>query len=89
MNLFARIDESEMVLIIVAMGIGMIIILSVLKTLGRIFTREGRGGRSKNEDAEETKLIQELYQSQSRLEDRIESLETLLVDRESRMHDRE
>jgi phage shock protein B len=38
--------------------------------------------RSKALQAEETKLIQEIYQGLSRMEERVEALETLLLERE-------
>ncbi len=45
-----------------------------------------RGGslrQSEQLNAEETKLIQEIHQGLSRMEDRIEALETILCDREA------
>jgi phage shock protein B len=42
----------------------------------------GRGERSGN--AEESKMIQELYQGLSRMERRVETLETLLLEREGK-----
>jgi len=44
----------------------------------------GGGARSRSENNDESKLIQELYQGLSKMEQRIESLETLLLDREKR-----
>ncbi len=38
--------------------------------------------RSKNEVAEETRMIQAIYHQLAKMEDRIEALETLLLDRE-------
>lgn len=44
--------------------------------------RGGRNAHSSN--AEESQLMQELYHGLTRLEQRVESLETLLLDREQR-----
>ncbi len=48
---------------------------------------------SQQPDIEETKLIQELYQGLSRIEERVEALETLLIDPdrqyEQERHDRQ
>ena len=41
-----------------------------------------RGGGSSKTQTEETKMIQEIYQGLSRLEERIESLETILLDKD-------
>jgi len=38
--------------------------------------------QSKQRQAEETKLIQEIYQGLLRMEERVEALETILLDRE-------
>jgi phage shock protein B len=39
-------------------------------------------GQSQHVSTEETKLMQELYQGLARMEERVEALETLLLDRE-------
>jgi phage shock protein B len=39
-----------------------------------------RGGKSGKNQAEEAKMIQEIYQGLSRMEERIEALETILLD---------
>ena len=41
-----------------------------------------RGGQSAGDQAEETKMIQEIYQGLSDMEERLEALETILLDRE-------
>ena len=40
-------------------------------------------------DAEETRLMQEIHQGLSRMEERIEALETILLDREGTKHRKE
>ena len=41
-----------------------------------------RGGQSAGDQAEEAKMIQEIYTGLSRMEERVEALETILLDRE-------
>ena len=41
-----------------------------------------RGGGSSQSQTEETKMIQEIYKGLSRLEQRVESLETILLDKD-------
>lgn len=42
------------------------------------------GTRSQSVSAEESRMIQELYQGLSKMEQRLESLETLLLDRDKK-----
>jgi phage shock protein B len=48
-----------------------------------------RGGQSAGDQAEETKMIQEIYTSLSRMEERVEALETILLDQEGRKSTKE
>jgi phage shock protein B len=48
--------------------------------LGILKLRQG-SGKDKKKDEEDTKIIQELYQGFERMEDRVESLETLLLNK--------
>ena len=41
-----------------------------------------RGGQSAGDQAEETKMIQEIYTALSRMEERVEALETILLDKD-------
>lgn len=41
-----------------------------------------RGGLSAEDQAEETKMIQEIYKGLARMENRVESLEAILLDQE-------
>jgi phage shock protein B len=45
-----------------------------------------KGGASRKNQAEDAKIMQEIYQGLSRMEDRVEALETILLDREKRDH---
>jgi phage shock protein B len=50
--------------------------------------KETAPGQSQHFSAEETKLMQELFQGLTRMEERIEALETLLIDRERKEDNR-
>jgi phage shock protein B len=43
-----------------------------------------KGKSSRKDQADDSKVIQEIYQGLSRMEERIEALETILLDREKR-----
>jgi phage shock protein B len=43
-----------------------------------------KGGASRKDRAEDSKIIQEIYQGLSRMEDRVEALETILLDQEKK-----
>jgi phage shock protein B len=43
-----------------------------------------RGGQSAGDQAEEAKMIQEIYKGLSLIEERVEALETILLDQEKR-----
>lgn len=75
----AMIGPFEFIIVLVAMGLGAAVLLALLSTC-----RSRGGGGGKALDAEETRLIQDLHRNLARMEDRIESLETLLLDRELR-----
>jgi hypothetical protein len=73
--------------IIVALGIGGSIL--ILATIGLviigIIKAAKSGGLSKKErktQAEETRMIQEIYHSLTKMEDRVEALETILIERQ-------
>lgn len=63
------------ILLMATLGLIVIGIIRVAKT----------GGLSKNEkqtQAEETKMIQDIYHGLSKMEERVESLETILIERQ-------
>jgi len=49
-----------------------------------------RGGTSRKDQAEDSKIIQEIYQGLGRMEHRVEALETILLDRDKgdRQHEK-
>ena len=48
-----------------------------------------KGGAIRKDHAEDSKIIQEIYQGLSRMEKRVEALETILLDREKEGHKNE
>ena len=48
------------------------------------FFRGGISRTDQKQQAEETKMIQEIYQGLSRMEERVEALETILLDRDGK-----
>ena len=59
------------------------VIMGTLILGGRVLS--GLFSRTKREEsADEARMVQEMYQAMSRLEDRVEVLETLLLDAERR-----
>ena len=48
-----------------------------------------KGGTSRKDQAEDSKIIQEIYKGLSRMEERVEALETILLDREKEGHKNE
>ena len=49
-----------------------------------VFKRSGISRGRDPHEAEETRVIQELYNGMNRMEERIEALETILLDRENK-----
>lgn len=60
---------------------GFAIVVLVVIFIARLFKRQPSSGGAE-ESRNEAKMIQEIYDGLSRMEDRIESLETLLLDKE-------
>jgi phage shock protein B len=76
--LIVAIVFGSFVLIPLVVGATIVISIKLLK-----------GGASRKNQAEDAKIIQEIYQGLSRMEDRVEALETILLDREKRDHQNE
>lgn len=68
-------------ILFVLIPVAVVVILVMI--LARLF-RGPRGQRAQEEQMNEAKMIQELYQGLNRLEQRLESLETLLLDQEKK-----
>ncbi len=72
-------------------GFTVVMCIFALGTIATAILKIVMGGgskASKQTDAEETELIQEMYHGFRKMEKRIESLETLLLDDESARRDR-
>ena len=70
--------------LIVAIVFGSIILaLAIIPGAILLAIRFLRGGQSADDQAEEAKMIQEIYQNLSRMETRVEALETILLDQEN------
>ena len=65
--------------IVLALAIIGSTILMAIKMLKGGFSRKGQQSQ-----AEEAKVIQEIYQGLSRMEERVEALETIILDRKER-----
>jgi len=75
---------SEVAIILVGGFVAVAVILTIAFSIGIIIrsTRSGSSKRSGGSEADETRLIQEIHQGLVKMESRIESLETLLLDSE-------
>ncbi|HCU68220.1 MAG TPA: hypothetical protein DGF30_03140 [Desulfomicrobium sp.] len=61
----------------ILMAAGLLLVGAVIFGIIRLFTRTGReGGES------EAQMIQEMYQGLARMEERIETLETILLEKD-------
>jgi len=76
---------------VLIIGIGMCGTILILATIGLVLIGLVRalktGGLSKKEKqthAEETQMIQDIYYGLSKMEERIETLETILIDRKNK-----
>ncbi len=81
-----RTEDSSMdtgtLAVLLALGIPMIAVAGgILLAALRILKGES-GGRAKSGDAEEARMIQDIYHGLLKMESRVESLETLLMDRQ-------
>lgn len=71
--LIVAIVFGSFVLIPLVVGVTIVISIKLLK-----------GGAARKDQAEDSKIVQEIYQGLSRMEERVEALETILLDREKR-----
>lgn len=72
---------SAMPLFFTLIVIGLPVICITVLILAAILKSSG-GKQRQASDAEETRLIQEIHRDMNRLEDRIEALETIIIDHE-------
>jgi phage shock protein B len=71
--------------LIVAIVFGSIILaLAIIPGTILLAIKFCRGGQSAGDQAAEARMIQEIYKGLSRMEERVEALETILLDHEKR-----
>ncbi|MCK5686762.1 phage-shock protein [bacterium] len=80
-SLIIGISIGATILFIATLGLILIGIIKVAKT-GGIFKKD------RKTNAEETKMIQDIYYGLSKMEERIEALETILIERKKKEFNR-
>ncbi len=76
-------------LIVAIVFSGIVLALAVVGSTILMAIKIIKGGISRTgqkHQADETRMIQEIYQGLARMEERVESLETILLDREKKDH---
>jgi len=79
---------KEVVIVAIVFG-SLLLMLAIIPGTILLAIKFFRGGISRTDQkqqAEETKMIQEIYQGLSRMEERVEALETILLDRDGKEH---
>ena len=69
----------EILVILVILGLPLLILWGIVRSASG-----GRGGRAGTMAEEEARTMQEIHAGLAKMEERIESLETLLVDKEEK-----
>jgi phage shock protein B len=72
------------VLIVAIVFASIVLALAIIPGAILLAIKFFRGGQSAGDQAEEAKMIQKIYQGLSHMEQRVEALETILLDREKR-----
>ncbi len=81
--------EAILVLMIPIVAIIGIVLIVAMRTLANIIRPNNKPyGRTRQENLDETQLIQEMYRGLQRMEERVEALETILMDIDRRNRDR-
>jgi sensor histidine kinase YesM len=68
--------------VIVAIAMSGFILVSIIKAL-----RGNSGGKKKETNMEEARLMQEIYRGLRKMEERVESLETIIMDKKRKEKD--
>ena len=82
-NLGVESVMKEALIVAIVIG-GLVLIPAVIGGTIIISIKLLKGGATRKDHAEDSKIIQEIYQGLSRMEKRVEALETILLDREKR-----
>jgi phage shock protein B len=72
---------KEVLIVAIVFG-GIVFALAIIPATILLAIKLFRGGQSAGDQAEEAKMIQEIYKGLSRMEERVEALETILLDHE-------
>jgi phage shock protein B len=79
--------QGAMIMGIVFSGVIMALLIIGATVLMAIrFIKGGANGRNHGARAEETRMIQEIYRGLTRMEQRVEALETILLEKEKKDH---
>ena len=79
---------KEVVIVAIVFG-SIVLALAIIPGAILLAIKFIRGGQSAGDQAEEAKMIQEIYKGLSRIEERVEALETILLDQEGRKRAKE
>jgi len=75
--------DMEAIFIIAVSCMGAVMIIATIGLMIYLIVKAYRGGgKSGKSDADETRLIQEIYHGLQRMEKRVETLETIIIDTE-------
>ncbi len=74
--------DAGVLAVLLIFGTPFIAVAGAIALKGLRILKEGTSRQNQQLQAEETKLIQELYQGLSRMEERVEVLETILFDQD-------
>jgi phage shock protein B len=73
--------DMETPIIIAVSCLGVVMIISTLGLMVYLIIKAYKGGsKSASSDADETRMIQEIYHGLQRMEKRVETLETIIID---------
>jgi phage shock protein B len=79
--------QGAMIVGIVISGVIMALVIIGATILMAIrFFKGGASGSDRRARSEETRMIQEIYRSLTRMEERVDALETILLDKEKKDH---
>ena len=74
---------KEVIIVGIVFG-SIVLVLAIIPASILLAIRLFKGGGTSKKMTEEARIIQEIYRGLSKLEDRIESLETILLDKEGK-----
>jgi phage shock protein B len=78
-----RLNMNQVLIVAIIFG-SVVLIPAIIGGTILLSIRLLKGKTSRKDQADDSKIIQEIYQGLSRMEERVEALETILLDREKR-----